>query len=77
MFRFDFFQSQYGEDFELPIELESWYDMESQGAFKKKGPPSSAAAHVHQILDNTKRFDGKRVYVGLLRAEDIIQLRNS
>ena len=65
------------QDFELASQLKSWYDMESHGALKQVGPRSASDARVLDILENTTVHNGKSYDVGMLWAEDNIELPNN
>ena len=60
--------------FELAIQVKSCYDMESYGALKQVDHRSTADARAHDILENTTVHNGKRYDVGMLWAEDNIEL---
>ena len=51
--------------------------MESYGALKQVDPRSSSDARAHEILENTTVHNGKRYNVGMLWAEDNIELPNN
>ena len=65
------------QDFELASQVKSWYDMESYGALKQVDPRSSSYAGANEILENTTAHNGKRYNVGMLWAEDNIELPNN
>ena len=65
------------QHFELTSQVKSWYDMESYGALKQVHPQSTSDAHAHDILENTTVHNGKRYNVGMLWAEDNIELPNN
>ena len=62
------------ENFELPSQVKSWYDMESYGALNQVNPRSAADARAHDVLKNTTVHNGKRYDVGMLWAEGNIKL---
>ena len=64
------------QDFELASQVKSWYDMESYGALKQVDPRSASDAGALEILENTTVHNGKRYDVGMLWAEDNIELPN-
>ena len=70
------FKANMEQDFELTSQVKSWYDMESYGALKQVDPRSSSDARAHEILENTTVHNGKRYNVGMLWAEDNIELPN-
>ena len=55
----------------------SWYDMESYGAYKQVDPLSAADARAQEILETTTIHNGQRYDVGMLWADDNIQLPNN
>ena len=63
------------KDFELAIQVKSWYHMESYGAIKQVDPQSASNARVHDILENTNVHNGKIMH-NVLWAEDNIELPN-
>ena len=63
-------------DFELASWVKFWYDMKSYGALKQVDPRSASDARAHDILGNTTVHNGKRYDVGMLWAEDNIELPN-
>ena len=65
------------QDFELASQVKSWYDMESYGALNQVDPRSTSDARAHDILENTTVHNGKMYNVGMLRAEDNIELPNN
>ena len=65
------------QDFELACQVKSWYDMESYGAFKQVDPRSAADARAQEILETTTFHNGQRYDVGMLWADDNIQLPNN
>ena len=71
------FKDNMEQDFELASQVKSWYDMESYGALKHVDPRSSSDARAHEILENTTVHNGKRYNVGMLWAEDNIELPNN
>ena len=71
------FKANMEQDFELAGQVKSWYDMESYGALKQVDPRSASDARAHEILENTTVHNGKRYDVGMLWAEDNIELPNN
>ena len=71
------FNANMEQDFELASQVKSWYDMESNGALKQVDPRSSSDASAHEIFENTTVHNGKRYNVGMLWAEDNIELPNN
>ena len=71
------FKANMEQDFELASLVKSWYDMESYGALKQVDPRSASDARAHEILENTTVHNGKRYDVGMLWAEDNIELLNN
>ena len=65
------------QDFELASQVKSWYDMESDGAPKQVDPRSSSDARANETLENTTVYNGKWYNVGMLWAEDNIELPNN
>ena len=65
------------QDFELASQVKSWYDLELYGAFRQVDPRSAADARALDILENTTVHFGKRYNVGMLCAEDSIELPNN
>ena len=51
--------------------------MESYGAFKQVDPRSAADARAQEILETTTFHNGQRYDVGMLWADDNIQLPNN
>ena len=51
--------------------------MESYGALKQLDPRSASDARAHDILENTTVHNGKKYDVGMLCAEDNIELPNN
>ena len=71
------FKANIGQDFELACQVKSWYDMESYGAFKQVDPRSAADARAQEILETTTFHNGQRYDVGMLWANDNVQLPNN
>ena len=61
-------------DSKLVDQNRSWYDIESNGAYKQVDPCSAADARAEKILQETIYHDGSRYNVGMLRADDQISL---
>ena len=68
------FKANMEQDFELAGQVKSWYDIESYGAHKQVGPRSASDARAFDSLENTTFHNGKRYDVGMLWAEDNIEL---
>ena len=71
------FKANIKQDFELGCQVKSWYDMEPYGAFKQVDPRSAADARAQEILETTSFYNGQRYDVGMLWANDNIQLPNN
>ena len=71
------FKANIERDFELACQVKSWYDMESYGAFKQIDPRSAADARAQEIIETTTFHNGQRYDVGMLWADDNIQLPNN
>ena len=71
------FKASMEKDFELASQVKSWYDMESYGALKQVDSRSASDGRAHDILENTTVYNGKRYNVGMLWAEDSIELPNN
>ena len=71
------FKANMEQDFELASQVKSWYDMESYGALKQVDPRSAADARALDILENTTVHNGKKYDVGMLWAENNIELPNN
>ena len=71
------FKANMEQDFELASQVESWYDIELYGALKQLDPRSAAEACALDILENTTVHNGKRYDVGMLWAEENIELPNN
>ena len=71
------FKANIEQDFELACQVKFWYDMESYGAFKQVDPRSAADARALEILETTTFHNGQRYDVGVLWADDNIQLPNN
>ena len=68
------FKAKVEQDFELARQVKPWHDRESYGAYKQVDPQSAADAHARKILETTTVHNGQRYYVGMLWADDNIQL---
>ena len=71
------FKANMEQDFELASQVKCWYDMESYGALRQVDPRSAVDARAHDILENTTVHNGKRYNIGMLWAEDNIELPNN
>ena len=71
------FEANIEQDSELACQVKSWYCMESHGAFKQVDPRSSADARAQEILETTTFHNGQRYDVGMLWADENIQLPNN
>ena len=65
------------QDFEIASRVKSCYDMESYGALKQVDPQSAAEALALEFLENATVHNGKMYDVGMLWAEDNIELPNN
>ena len=61
----------------MACEVKSSYDVESYGAYKQVDPRSTADARAQKIPETTTFHYGQRYDVGLLWADDNIQLPNN
>ena len=71
------FKANIEQEFDLACQVKSRYDMESYGAFKQVDPRSAADARAQEILETTNFHNGQRYDVGMLWADDNIQLPNN
>ena len=71
------FKAKIEQDFELASQVKSWYDMESYGAFKQVDPRSAADARAQEILKTTTFHNGQWYDIGMLWADENIQLPNN
>ena len=71
------FKANIEQDLELACQVKSWYDMESHGAYKQVDPRSAADAWALEILETTTFHNNQRYDVGMLWADDNIQLPNN
>ena len=65
------------QDFELSSQVKSWYDMELCGELNQEDPQSAADARARDILENTTVHNGKKYDIGILWAENNIELPNN
>ena len=65
------------QDFEQASQVKSWYEIESYGALNHVDPRSAADARALEVLENTTLHNGMRNDVGMLWAEDTIELPNN
>ena len=65
------------QDFELTSRVKFWYNMDSYGSPMQIDPRSAADARALDNLENTTVHNGKRYNVGILLAEDNIELPNN
>ena len=72
-----YFTSNVEQDDEWACQVKSWYDMESYGAYKQVDPRSAANACADEILEKTTFHNCQRYDVGLVWADDNIQLPNN
>ena len=70
------FKANVEQHYELACHVKSRYDMESYGAYKHVDPRSAAGARAQEIL-GTVFHNGQRYDVGMLCADDNIQIPNS
>ena len=71
------FKANVEQDYELACQVKSWFEMESYGAYKQVDPRSTADARAQEILETTSSHNGQRYDVGMLWADDNIQLPNN
>ena len=71
------FKDNIEQEYELACHLRSWYDMGLYGACKQVDPRSAADARAYKIFETTTFHNGKRYDVGMLLADDNIQLPNN
>ena len=71
------FKANVKQDYELACQVMSWYDKESYGAYKQVETRSAADARALEILETTTFHIGQRYDVGMLWADDNIQLPNN
>ena len=71
------FKANIEQHFELAFQVKSWYDMESYGAFKQVDARSAADVRAQETLETTTFHCGQRYDVGMLWADDNIQLTNN
>ena len=62
--------TQIESDFNLADQVRSWYDIESNGAYKQVDPRSAPGARGHKLLEDTTYHDGCRYQVGMLWADN-------
>ena len=62
---------------DLVEQLRTWYELESYGAIKEVDPRSSADRRAVEILKKTTTHDGQRYQVGMLWANDDLDLPNN
>ena len=62
---------------DLVEQLRTWYELESYGAMKEVDPRSSADRRAVEILEKTTKHDGQRYQVGMLWANDDLDLPNN
>ena len=65
------------QNFELASQVKFWYDMESYGTQKQTEPRSTADERALDVLENTTVHNGKKYDVGMLWAENNIELPNN
>ena len=53
----------------MALQIQSWYDMESFGAYKQVHPRSASDARGQKILEETTHHDGCRYWIGMLCAD--------
>ena len=71
------FKANVEQDYILACQVKSWFEMESYGAYKQVDPRSAADARAQEILETTTSHNCQRYDVGMLRADDNIQLPNN
>ena len=62
---------------DLVEQLRTWYELESYGAMKEVDPRSSADRRAVEILEKTTTHDGQRCQIGMLWANDDLDLPNN
>ena len=70
------FKANVEQDYELACQIKSWYDMVLYGVYKQVDPASAADACAQEIFETTFH-NGQRYDVGMLWADDNIQLPNN
>ena len=71
------FKANVEQDYELACQVKSWYYMESYGAYKQVVPRSAADARAQELLKTTTILNSQGYDVGMLWADDNIQLPNN
>ena len=71
------FKAIVGPEQDLVEQLRTWYELESYGAMKEVDPRSSADRRAVEILKKTTTHDGQRYQVGMLWANDDLDLPNN
>ena len=62
---------------DLVEQLRTWYELQSYGALKEFNPRSSADRRAVEILEKTTTHDGQRYQIGMLWANDDLDLPNN
>ena len=65
------------QDYDLACQVKSWYDTESYGAYNHIDPRSAAEARAQEVHETSTFHNGQRYDVGMLCADDNIQLLNN
>ena len=71
------FKAVVEHDSELAKQINSWYDMESNGAVKQVDPHSASDRRTVEILDQSTVHKKGRYLVGMLWSSDEVKLHNS
>ena len=71
------FKASMEQGFEIASQVKPWYDMDSYGTLKQVDPQYATDARALDILENTRVHNGKKYDVGMLWAEDNIELSNN
>ena len=71
------FKANVKQDYELACQVKSWFDIKLYGACKQVDPLSAADACAQELLETTTFHNGKKYDVGMLSADDNIQLPNN
>ena len=64
------FKANVEKDYEIACQVKSWYDMESNGAYKQVDPRSTADARAQEKIETTTIHNGQTYDVGMLWADD-------
>ena len=72
-----FLKAKVEQDYEIVCPVKSCYEMDSYGAYKRVDPRSATNDRAQEILETTTFHNGQRCDVGILWADDNIQLTNN